>query len=128
MVRNREKQEEAGFSEKDLDASRSKASTTRTREGDSHSFHNWPQLCALCNDTHVLHLILPSKVGPTSNLIKVEKVPDSTYDMIGGLDQQIEEIKEVIELPIKHPELFESLGIAQPKDATIKQLLPIFLS
>ena len=43
----------------------------------------------------MLHLILPSKVGPTSNLIKVEKVPDSTYDMIDGLDQQIEEIKEV---------------------------------
>lgn len=45
----------------------------------------------------------------------VEKVPDSTYDMIGGLDQQIKEIKEVIELGLKHPELFESLGIAQPK-------------
>ncbi|KAL0463907.1 UNVERIFIED_CONTAM: 26S proteasome regulatory subunitA [Sesamum latifolium] len=86
------------------------------------------------------HLILPSKVDPLVNLMKVEKVPDSTYDMIGGLDQQIKEIKElswyvvislttflrkkwikndisskVIELPIKHPELFESLGIAQPK-------------
>ncbi|KAG9144142.1 hypothetical protein Leryth_013783 [Lithospermum erythrorhizon] len=47
--------------------------------------------------------------------MKVEKVPDSTYDMIGGLDQQIKEIKEVIELPIKYPELFESRGIAQPK-------------
>ena len=35
--------------------------------------------------------------------------------MIGGLDQQVKEIKEVVELPIKHPELFESLGIAQPK-------------
>jgi 26S proteasome regulatory subunit T6 len=35
--------------------------------------------------------------------------------MIGGLDQQIKEVKEVIELPIKHPELFEALGIAQPK-------------
>ena len=45
----------------------------------------------------------------------VEKVPDSTYDMIGGLDKQIKEIKEVIELPVKHPELFDSLGIAQPK-------------
>ena len=49
------------------------------------------------------------------SLMKVEKVPDSTYDMIGGLDQQIKEIKEVIELPIKHPELFEALGVAQPK-------------
>merc|ERR1740117_1877103 len=47
--------------------------------------------------------------------MKVEKVPDSTYDMIGGLDQQIKEIKEVIELPIKHPELFDALGVAQPK-------------
>jgi 26S proteasome regulatory subunit T6 len=68
--------------------------------------------------------------------MKVEKVPDSTYDMVGGLDKQIREIKEVfspcdvcisflmktnfvqwqvIELPIKHPELFESLGVAQPK-------------
>merc|ERR1711968_291220 len=46
---------------------------------------------------------------------KVEKVPDSTYDMVGGLSKQIIEIKEVIELPIKHPELFESLGIEQPK-------------
>ena len=39
--------------------------------------------------------MLPSKVDPLVNLMKVEKVPDSTYDMIGGLDQQIKEIKEV---------------------------------
>lgn len=70
---------------------------------------------ALRNDSYVLHLLLPSKVDPLVSLMKVEKVPDSTYDMIGGLEQQIKEIKEVIELPIKHPELFESLGIAQPK-------------
>ncbi|KAJ8932789.1 hypothetical protein NQ314_014493 [Rhamnusium bicolor] len=43
------------------------------------------------------------------------KVPDSTYEMVGGLDKQIKEIKEVIELPVKHPELFDALGIAQPK-------------
>ena len=30
-------------------------------------------------------------------------------------DKQIKEIKEVIELPVKHPELFDALGIAQPK-------------
>ena len=49
------------------------------------------------------------------SLMMVEKVPDSTYEMVGGLDKQIKEIKEVIELPVKHPELFEALGIAQPK-------------
>lgn len=47
--------------------------------------------------------------------VQVEKVPDATYDMVGGLDKQIQEIKEVIELPIKHPELFDALGVAQPK-------------
>lgn len=47
--------------------------------------------------------------------MKVEKVPDSTYDMVGGLDVQIKEVKEVIELPIKHPEIFEALGVSQPK-------------
>lgn len=70
---------------------------------------------ALRNDSYTLHYLLPSKVDPLVSLMKVEKVPDSTYDMVGGLDQQIKEIKEVIELPIKHPELFESLGVAQPK-------------
>ncbi|CAD8102670.1 unnamed protein product [Paramecium sonneborni] len=70
---------------------------------------------ALKSDSYVLHKILPTKVDPLVSLMKVEKVPDSTYDMIGGLDQQVKEVKEVIELPIKHPEIFESLGIAQPK-------------
>lgn len=70
---------------------------------------------ALRNDSYALHYVLPTKVDPLVSLMKVEKVPDSTYDMVGGLDQQIKEIKEVIELPLKHPELFDSLGIAQPK-------------
>lgn len=59
--------------------------------------------------------IIPSKNDPLVSLMRVEKVPDSTYDMIGGLDEQIKEVREVIELPIKHPEIFDTLGIAQPK-------------
>ncbi|KAJ9481450.1 hypothetical protein VN97_g12024, partial [Penicillium thymicola] len=70
---------------------------------------------ALLSDSYKLEKMLPSSVDPLVALMMVEKVPDSTYDMIGGLDQQIKEIKEVIELGLKHPELFESLGIAQPK-------------
>mmetsp|Transcript_15829 Transcript_15829/g.28413 ORF Transcript_15829/g.28413 Transcript_15829/m.28413 type:complete len:407 (-) Transcript_15829:181-1401(-) len=70
---------------------------------------------ALRNDSYYLHKILPTKVDPLVSLMRVEKVPDATYDMVGGLDKQIKEIKEVIELPIKHPELFDSLGISQPK-------------
>ena len=62
-----------------------------------------------------INRILPSRVDPLISLMRVEKVPDSTYDSVGGLDEQIKEVREVIELPIKHPEIFESLGIAQPK-------------
>jgi ATP-dependent 26S proteasome regulatory subunit len=50
---------------------------------------------ALRNDSYTLHVLLPTKVDPLVSLMKVEKVPDSTYDMVGGLDQQIKEIKEV---------------------------------
>ena len=70
---------------------------------------------ALRNDSYALHLLLPNKVDPLVSLMMVEKVPDSTYEMVGGLSKQIMEIKEVIELPVKHPELFDALGIAQPK-------------
>lgn len=70
---------------------------------------------ALRSDSYEVHRILPMKIDPLVSLMMVEKTPDSTYSMIGGLDEQIKEIQEVIELPIKHPELFENLGIAQPK-------------
>jgi 26S proteasome regulatory subunit T6 len=50
---------------------------------------------ALRSDSYSLHKILPSKVDPLVSLMMVEKVPDSTYDMVGGLDKQIKEIKEV---------------------------------
>merc|ERR1719219_3398206 len=70
---------------------------------------------ALRADSYTLHKLLPNKIDPLVSLMMVEKVPDSTYDMVGGLTTQIKEIKEVIELPVKHPELFEALGIAQPK-------------
>ncbi|KAJ9183991.1 hypothetical protein P3X46_007782 [Hevea brasiliensis] len=70
---------------------------------------------ALRPGTYVIHEILPNKVDPSVKLMKVKKVPDTTYDMIGGLDKQIKELREVFEFPIKHPELFEGIGITQPK-------------
>ena len=44
---------------------------------------------ALKNDSYALHYVLPSMIDPLVSLMKVEKVPDSTFDMIGGLDQQV---------------------------------------
>ncbi|MDP3727830.1 MAG: AAA family ATPase, partial [bacterium] len=44
-----------------------------------------------------------------------EKVPYITYEDIGGLTDEIEKVREMVELPLKHPELFERLGIEPPK-------------
>ena len=74
-----------------------------------------PNIRVTLGDKMKINRILPSRVDPLVSLMRVEKVPDSTYDSVGGLDEQIKEIREVIELPIKHPEVFEALGISQPK-------------
>ena len=42
---------------------------------------------ALKSDSYMIHRILKSKVDPLVSLMKVEKVPDSNYDMIGGCDK-----------------------------------------
>jgi len=41
--------------------------------------------------------------------------PDVTYEDIGGLDNELEQVREMIELPMRHPELFKRLGINPPK-------------
>jgi 26S proteasome regulatory subunit T2 len=49
------------------------------------------------------------------SVMKVEKAPLESYADIGGLDPQIQEIKEAVELPLTHPELYEDIGIKPPK-------------
>ncbi|WP_049926834.1 CDC48 family AAA ATPase [Halopiger goleimassiliensis] len=44
-----------------------------------------------------------------------EGVPDVTYEDIGGLDDELDQVREMIELPMRHPELFQQLGIEPPK-------------
>ncbi len=41
--------------------------------------------------------------------------PDITYEDIGGVDDELEQVREMIELPMRHPELFQQLGIDPPK-------------
>ncbi|MEK6890721.1 MAG: CDC48 family AAA ATPase [Nanoarchaeota archaeon] len=44
-----------------------------------------------------------------------DKVIDVTYEDIGGLREEVKKVREMIELPLKHPEIFERLGIEPPK-------------
>ncbi|KAL0234596.1 hypothetical protein PCE1_001632 [Barthelona sp. PCE] len=49
------------------------------------------------------------------NDMKIGVIPDVTYEQLGGLEDQINEIREAVELPLKKPELFEEVGIEAPK-------------
>jgi transitional endoplasmic reticulum ATPase len=46
---------------------------------------------------------------------QVRGVPQVTYEDIGGLKEEIQKVREMIELPLRHPEIFEKLGIEAPK-------------
>lgn len=59
--------------------------------------------------------ILSEEADPMVNVMKLEKAPQETYADIGGLEDQIQEIKESVELPLTHPELYEEMGIKPPK-------------
>lgn len=55
------------------------------------------------------------EVRPESVEIVEKKVPDVTYDDVGGLKQEISKVREMIELPLRHPEIFDRLGIDPPR-------------
>ncbi len=66
------------------------------------------------NNHHIVG-ILADEADPLLNVMKVDKAPTETYGDVGGLEQQIREIKEAVELPLTHPELYEEIGIKPPK-------------
>mmetsp|Transcript_4564 Transcript_4564/g.12776 ORF Transcript_4564/g.12776 Transcript_4564/m.12776 type:complete len:431 (-) Transcript_4564:514-1806(-) len=62
-----------------------------------------------------IQIPLPPKIDPTVTMMTVEEKPDITYGDIGGCKEQIEKMREVVELPMLHPEKFVQLGIDPPK-------------
>merc|ERR1711959_274628 len=59
--------------------------------------------------------LLGDDVDPMVNVMKVDKAPTETFADIGGLESQVQEIKEAVEIPLTHPELYEDIGIKPPK-------------
>jgi len=62
-----------------------------------------------------IQIPLPAKIDPTVTMMTVEEKPDVTYSDIGGCKEQIEKMREVVEMPLLHPEKFVNLGIDPPK-------------
>lgn len=48
-------------------------------------------------------------------MMEIEEKPDVTYDDVGGCDEALRELREVVETPLLHPERFTDLGIDPPK-------------
>jgi len=61
----------------------------------------------ITNETHITILTEPAP--------EARGVPRTTYEDIGGLHEEIQRIREMVELPLRHPELFQRLGIDPPK-------------
>ena len=64
---------------------------------------------------YAIQIPLPPKIDPTVSLMEVEDKPDVTYDDVGGSKKALEELREVVEIPLLHPERFVTLGIDPPK-------------
>ena len=59
--------------------------------------------------------VLTDDADPLVSVMKLDKAPTESYADIGGLEQQIQEVRESVELPLLHPELYEEMGIKPPK-------------
>lgn len=59
--------------------------------------------------------VLSDNMDPLVSVMKLVKAPQETYCDIGGLESQIQEIKEAVEYPLTQPELYEEMGIKPPK-------------
>jgi len=70
---------------------------------------------ALDQRTMAIVELLPTEKDPSVLGFEVIERPTVSYKDIGGLERQIGELREAIELPLKHPELFDKIGIEPPK-------------
>ena len=83
-------------------------------------FFNLSKLRLIVADTKPKGFVIVTEdteieVSPKAVEVKEERVPEVTYEDIGGLSDAIKKIREMVELPIKHPEIFNRLGIEPPK-------------
>jgi proteasome regulatory subunit len=71
--------------------------------------------CTLNQQSLAVIDIIPEGYDAAVYGMEVVETPEESYSDIGGLDRQILEIKEAVELPLKRPEVFDRIGIEPPK-------------
>ncbi|MFX1393008.1 MAG: proteasome-activating nucleotidase [Promethearchaeota archaeon] len=71
---------------------------------------------ALNQRTFAIMEILPTKLDPfVKGMEVIDSIPDVSYSDVGGLEEQMQEVRETVELPLKKPDLFKKIGIEPPK-------------
>ncbi|MFX1420170.1 MAG: proteasome-activating nucleotidase [Promethearchaeota archaeon] len=71
---------------------------------------------ALNQNTLKIVEILPTNLDPfVKGMELIDSIPDISYDDVGGLELQIQEVKETVELPLKSPDVFKRIGVDPPK-------------
>lgn len=70
---------------------------------------------ALHRSSHAIVAILPSESDSSIQMMQISEKPDVNYSDIGGLDQQKQEMREAIELPLTQFELYQQIGIDPPR-------------
>jgi len=67
------------------------------------------------NNSLTIVRVLDRSVDVRAKVMELVEAPDVTYEQVGGLDNQIQEVRETVELPLTNPEIFEKIGIEPPR-------------
>jgi proteasome regulatory subunit len=66
------------------------------------------------NDSFAVQSILDDETDSRAQAMEITESPAVTYDDIGGLEEQIRDVREAVEIPLEHPERFDDVGIEPP--------------
>ncbi len=74
-----------------------------------------PNTRVAINNSLTIVRVLDRSVDARAKIMELIEAPEISYAQVGGLDSQIQEIRETVELPLTHPEMFEQIGIEPPR-------------
>lgn len=66
------------------------------------------------NDSFAIQTVLDDETDARAQAMEVDASPDVTYDDIGGIDDQVREVREAVEDPLSNPEMFAKVGVEPP--------------
>ncbi len=67
------------------------------------------------NNSLTIVRVLDRSVDVRAKVMELIEAPDVSYEQVGGLESQIQEIRETVELPLTNPEIFKEIGIEPPR-------------